>query len=109
MGKDIFPLETTSSCRKVAWLPDEMRVIQLESLLVKAVIISLALIVFIAVPWMEALSRWGGWIYLGKVAYARDVMNSFSRCYANATTSVSQKLLNCFAQLTNTNKHSTTG
>jgi len=34
-------------------------------------------------------------------------MNSYSRCYA--TISVSQKLLDFFAQLTNTNKHLTTG
>jgi len=38
-------------------LPDHTRQIQLESLLVKAVIFSLALIMFIAVPWMEVLSR----------------------------------------------------
>jgi len=34
-----------------------MRQIQLESLLVKAVIFSLDLIMFIAVPWMEVLSH----------------------------------------------------
>ena len=34
-----------------------MRQIQLESLLAKAVIFSLVLIMFIAVPWMEVLSR----------------------------------------------------
>jgi len=83
-----------------------MRPIQLESLLVKAVIFSLALIMFTAVPWVEVLSCWGA-EYIWKVAYARDLMNSFSRCYA--TTSVSQKLLDFFAQLTNTNKHSNTG
>jgi len=34
-----------------------MRQIQFESLLVKAVILSLALIMFIAVAWMEVLSH----------------------------------------------------
>jgi len=50
-------MKTTSNCRKLAWLPDQMRQIQLESLLVKTVIFSLALIMLIAVPWMEVLSR----------------------------------------------------
>jgi len=39
-------LKTTSSCRRLAQLPDQTRQIQLESLLVKAAIISLALIMF---------------------------------------------------------------
>jgi len=34
-----------------------MKQIQLENLLVKAVIFSLALVMFIAIPWMEVLSR----------------------------------------------------
>jgi len=85
-----------------------MRQIQLESLLVKAVIFSLALMMFIAVPWMEVLSRLGGWIYLqGSLCQRHNELIFKVLCYA--TTSVSQYLLDFFAQLTNTNKHSNTG
>ena len=85
-----------------------MRQIQLESLLVKAVIFSLAFMMFIAVPWMEVLSRLGGWIYLqGSLCQRHNELIFKVLCYA--TTSVSQYLLDFFAQLTNTNKHSNTG
>jgi len=108
MGKDIFPLGTTSSCRKLAQLPDQMRQIQLESLLAKAVIFPLALIMFIAVPWMELLSCWGGWVYLqGSLCQRHNEL--IFRVLRYAITSVSQKLLVFSAQPTNTNKHSTTG
>jgi len=57
---------------------------------------------------MEVLSRWGGWIYLKGSQYQRHNELVFKvLCYA--TTSVSQKLLDFFVQLTNTNKHSNTG
>ena len=85
-----------------------MRPKQFESLLVKAVIFSLPLIMFIAVPWMEVLSCWGDWIYLkGSLCKRHNELIFKVRCYA--TTSLSQKLLDFFAQLTNTNKHSNTG
>jgi len=85
-----------------------MRQIQLESLLVKAVTFSLALMMFIAVQWIEVLSRWGGWIYLKDSLCQRHNELVFKvLCYA--TTSVSQKLLDFFAQHTITNKHSSTG
>ena len=85
-----------------------MRQIQLESLLVKAVIFSLALIMFIAVSWMEVLSRWGGWIYL-KGSLCQRHNEFIFKVLSYAITSVSQNLLDFFAQLTNTNKHSNTG
>jgi len=57
-----------------------MRLIQIESLLVKADILYLPVIMSNAVPWMET-SRYGGWIcYTVPVRHARDIMNSFSKC-----------------------------
>jgi len=74
-------------------LPDQIRQIQI---LVKAVIFSLVLIMFIAVPWMEVLSRWGDWIYLhGSLCQRHNELIFKVLCYA--TTSVSQKLLDFFA------------
>jgi len=84
-----------------------MKQIQLENLLVKAVIFSLALVMFIAIPWMEVLSRWGGWIYLKGICQRHNEL--IFKVLSYATTSVSQKLLDFFAKLTNTNKHSNTG
>jgi len=84
-----------------------MRQMQLESLLVKTVIFSLALIIFIAISLVEVLSCWGGWIHLqGSLCQRHNELIFKVLCYA--TTSVSQKLLSFFAQLMNTKKHSTT-
>ena len=53
MIKDIFPLETASSCGKSTQVPDPMQLIQIESLLKKADMLSLVVIMFIAVTRME--------------------------------------------------------
>ena len=58
--------------------------------------------------WIEVLSRRGGWIYMwGSLCQRQNELISKVLCYA--TTSVFQKLLDFFAQRTNTNKHTTTG
>jgi len=57
-----------------------MRLIQIESLLVKEDILYLPVIMFIAVPWMEALKSL--WCLTIPAVYARDIINSFSKCSA---------------------------
>ena len=67
MIKDIFPLETTPSCGKSAWMPDPMQLIQIESLLMKTDMFSLAVIMFIAVTRMEVFKSFKAAGYICKV------------------------------------------
>jgi len=76
-GNGIFLLET-SSCEKLVLLPDPMRLIQIESSVVKGDILSPATIMFIAVPWMEVLKLLR-WLKIF-ARYAREITNSFSKC-----------------------------
>ena len=103
MNKDIFPLETSPSCGKSA----QVQLIQIESLLVQADMLSLAVIMYIVVTRTEVFKSFG-WLNISG-RYAKDTTNfSVSKCPAMP---LPRCLRNCSMSLysSNTSNHSNTG